>query len=79
MEAAEGIAKRDERIGRIRATNTAGGAQVSIRFKGSVPAYRVRLRKDYVEFLISAPGGESVSSDSAKTKPAATRTSKSSH
>jgi hypothetical protein len=55
MEAAGGIAKRDPRIARIRATNTPVGAQISIRFKGEVPAYRVRLRKDYVEFLISAP------------------------
>jgi hypothetical protein len=78
MEAAAGIAKRDERIARIRATNTPGGAQVSIRFKGAVPPYRVRLRKDYLEFLISAPGSETDSGDT-KTKAPATRPSKSSH
>ena len=78
MEAAAGIAKRDARIARIRATNTPGGAQVSVRFKGPVPAYRVRLRKDYVEFLISAPGSEAESSAS-KTKASATRPAKASH
>jgi hypothetical protein len=77
MEAAGGIAKRDERIARIRATNTPGGAQVSIRFKGAVPPYRVRLRKDYLEFLISAPGSETETGDT-KSK-AGTRPSKSSH
>jgi hypothetical protein len=55
MEAAAGIAKRDERIARVRASNTGAGAQVSFRFKDGTPAYRVRLRRDYIEFLISAP------------------------
>jgi hypothetical protein len=68
MEAAAGIAKRDSRIARIRATNTPAGAQVSLQFKGPVPAYKVRLRKDYVEFLISAPGTETASSSSTKSK-----------
>jgi hypothetical protein len=72
MEAAAGIAKRDERIARIRATNTASGAQVSVQFKGPVPSYRVRLRKDYVELLLSAPGSEAESSD-GKSKSAGTR------
>lgn len=55
MEPAAAIAKRDERIARVRASNGNGGAQVSFRFKDGVPAYRVRLRRDYVEILISAP------------------------
>lgn len=69
MEAAGGIAKRDPRIARIRATNTPVGAQISIRFKGEVPAYRVRLRKDYVEFLISAPSESKASDKDSKSKP----------
>ncbi|MDQ2644602.1 MAG: hypothetical protein M3020_12350, partial [Myxococcota bacterium] len=68
MEAAGGIAKRDPRIARIRATNTPAGAQISIRFKGEVPAYRVRLRKDYVEFLISAPSEPKASDKDSKSK-----------
>jgi len=67
MEAAGGIAKRDPRIARIRATNTPAGAQISIRFKDEVPAYRVRLRKDYVEFLISSPVEKNKDAKSAKT------------
>lgn len=55
MEPAAAIAKRDDRIARVRASNGNGGAQVSFRFKDGVPPYRVRLRRDYVEFLISAP------------------------
>jgi hypothetical protein len=73
MEAAGGIAKRDPRIARIRATNTASGAQISIRFKGEVPAYRVRLRKDYVEFLISAPSETKASDKDSKSKSSKSR------
>ena len=55
MESASGIQKRDKRIARVRTDNGSGGAQISFQFKDGVPGYRVRLRKDYVEFLISAP------------------------
>lgn len=55
MEGAAGIAKRDPRVVRARATNVGSGAQITLQFKGEVPPYRVRLRRDYVEFLISAP------------------------
>lgn len=65
MEAAAGIAKRDERIARVRATNIGSGAQVSFRFKDGVPAYRVRLRRDYIEFLVSAPEAKGSKKSSA--------------
>jgi hypothetical protein len=55
MEQGDGIMKRDPRIGRARTTNTPGGAQVRITFRETLPAYRVRLRRDYIELLISAP------------------------
>jgi hypothetical protein len=55
MEQGAALAKRDPRIARVRTTNTAGGAQVRMTFKDGVPAYRVRLRRDFVELLISAP------------------------
>jgi len=54
MEQGAGLAKRDSRFARVRTTNTPGGAQVRIAFKGTVPAYRVRLRRDYIELLVSA-------------------------
>lgn len=76
MEAAAGIAKRDSRIARIRATNTSAGAQVSVQFKGPVPAYKVRLRKDYVELLISAPGTELASSTGSKSKSTGSKSSR---
>jgi hypothetical protein len=63
MESASPLAKRDERIARVRSNNGDSGAQLSFRFKDEVPSYRVRLRKDYVEVLISAP-----SKDSKETK-----------
>jgi hypothetical protein len=55
MESGTGIAKRDDRIVRVSVENTAAGAKVTFRFRSDVPPYRVRLRKDFVEFLISAP------------------------
>jgi hypothetical protein len=77
MEAPTGIPKRDLRIARVRATNTPNGAQISFRFKDSVPTYRVRLRRDYVEFLISEPSKDaqdskavSKSDSTGKKKPA---------
>jgi hypothetical protein len=76
MEAPNGIPKRDVRIARVRATNTPNGAQISFRFKDTVPTYRVRLRRDYVEFLISEPskevkeGAKDSKSETGKKKPA---------
>lgn len=55
MESAAGIAKRDKRIAQVRTKNTSRGAQVAFKFKNGVPGYRVRLRKDFVEILISSP------------------------
>ncbi len=55
MESGTAIAKRDERIAAVRTRNTSSGAQVAFQFKNGVPGYKVRLRRDCVEFLISAP------------------------
>jgi hypothetical protein len=54
MEQGDGIAKRDARFARVRTTNTPGGAQLRVAFKSTVPGYRVRLRRDYIELLVSA-------------------------
>jgi hypothetical protein len=54
MEQGAGIAKRDPRIARVRTVNTPNGAQITFQFKDGVPAYRARLRRDFVEFLIGA-------------------------
>lgn len=61
MESGRAIARRDKRIARVSTSNTGGGAQISFKFRDGVPGYRVRLRHDFVEFLISAPkkGGTS--------------------
>jgi hypothetical protein len=66
MEEGGPIAKRDSRIGRARTTNTPGGAQVRITFRETLPAYRVRLRRDYVEILISAAEEPAAKKTSAK-------------
>jgi len=55
MESGASITRRDERIARVATHNTGQGTRVSFRFKDTIPAYRVRLRKDYIEFLISSP------------------------
>jgi hypothetical protein len=75
MEQGGGIAKRDTRFARVRTTNTPGGAQVRIAFKSTVPAYRVRLRQDYVELLISADESKDAKAKDAKApaKPPAAK------
>jgi hypothetical protein len=55
MESGRAIQGRDKRILKVMASNTAEGARVRFAFRGAVPAYRVRLRNDFIEFLISAP------------------------
>lgn len=57
MESGRAIQRRDERIAQVKTSNTAAGAQITFQFRGKVPAYRVRLRNDFAEFLISAPEG----------------------
>jgi urease beta subunit len=68
MEAGGGIAKRDNRISSVRTSNRTEGAEVSFRFRDSIPAYRVRLRRDYMEILIGE--GESKESKEAKDSKA---------
>ncbi|MCA9633087.1 MAG: PilZ domain-containing protein [Myxococcales bacterium] len=55
MESGGSIAKRDKRIARVKTSNGGSGAQITFQFKNGIPGYRVRLRKDFVEFLISEP------------------------
>lgn len=55
MESGTAIQQRDARIAKVRTTNTPGGAQLRVGFRSAVPAYRVRLRRDYLEILISSP------------------------
>lgn len=71
MEQGAAIAKRDARISRIRTTNIPGGAQLRIAFRDGVPGYRVRLRRDYLEILLSAP--EEKPKASAKSTKSAKR------
>ncbi|HYQ00865.1 MAG TPA: PilZ domain-containing protein [Polyangiaceae bacterium] len=64
MESGSGIAKRDNRISNVRTSNRTEGAEVSFRFRDSIPAYRVRLRRDYMEILI----GEGDAKESKESK-----------
>jgi hypothetical protein len=61
MESPDGIMKRDSRIARVRTKNGSSGAEISFQFKDGIPGYKVRLKKDTVEFLLSSPSktGES--------------------
>ncbi|HEY4105268.1 MAG TPA: PilZ domain-containing protein [Polyangiaceae bacterium] len=70
MEQGAGISKRDNRIANVRTLNRTQGAEIDFHFRDSVPAYRVRLRRDYVEFLIGegSGGGETKKSASKSSK-----------
>jgi hypothetical protein len=52
-ESPKGFAKQDNRIDKVGAANGEGGVKFLWRFKDEPPGYRVRLRKNSVEFLIS--------------------------
>ena len=54
MESGAAIEKRDKRIAHVRARNGTSGALISFQFRDGVPSYRVRLRRDFVEILISS-------------------------
>ena len=56
MEQGSSIAKRDSRIASVHTVNRTAGAEVAFHFKDGIPAYRVRLRHDYVEILLSEGG-----------------------
>jgi hypothetical protein len=65
MEQGASIAKRDPRIARVRTVNTPNGAQITFQFKDGVPAYKARLRRDFIEFLLGAPEPKKAASASA--------------
>jgi hypothetical protein len=54
LESANSIAKRDSRIAKVSTHNGSQGTRVSFRFRDEIPGYKVRLRRDVVEFLISS-------------------------
>jgi len=48
------IEQRDRRILRVRTNNTQAGAEITFQFRGPVPGYKVRLRKDSIDFFVSS-------------------------
>jgi PilZ domain-containing protein len=54
LEPPTSIARRDARIAKATLRNGAEGARLSFRFRSTIPAYKVRLRQDYVEIFISS-------------------------
>ena len=66
MEQGASIAKRDPRIATVHTVNRTAGAEVAFHFKDGIPAYRVRLRHDYVEILISESGDVKTKGSTAK-------------
>jgi PilZ domain len=54
MESGASIPRRDPRIAKVSTHNGSQGTRVSFRFRETIPAYKVRLRKDVVEFWISS-------------------------
>ena len=53
-ESPKGFAKQDNRIDKVSAANGDNGVKIIWRFKDEPPGYRVRLRKNSIEFLISS-------------------------
>ncbi|HEX4340413.1 MAG TPA: PilZ domain-containing protein [Polyangiaceae bacterium] len=55
VDGGSSIPKRDDRIAEVRTKNGPTGARVTFVFRSKIPTYKVRLRKNYVEFFISSP------------------------
>jgi hypothetical protein len=55
MESGSAIEGRDDRIVDVHVQNTPAGGKVTFRFRKDIPGYKVRVRKDYVEFFINSP------------------------
>ncbi|MEO8183555.1 MAG: hypothetical protein ABI895_32380, partial [Deltaproteobacteria bacterium] len=53
LDSGASITRRDPRIAKISTQNGSQGTRVSFRFRETIPAYKVRLRKDVLEFWIS--------------------------
>jgi hypothetical protein len=71
MEKGDGIAKRDPRLARVRTVNTPNGAQITFQFKDGVPAYKARLRRDFVEILLGETETKKADKPAKVEKPAA--------
>ena len=56
LESPKGYVKQDARFELVSAANAEFGVKILWRFKDEIPGYRVRLRKNTVEFLISSKG-----------------------
>jgi hypothetical protein len=56
LEAAAPLAARDSRIGSIRVTNEAHGAELTVAFKDGVPNYQVRAKGDTLELVLASSG-----------------------
>jgi len=54
QESPKGYMKQDSRLEKVSAANGETGVKILWRFKDEIPGYRVRLRKNTVEFLISS-------------------------
>jgi hypothetical protein len=54
LDSGASITRRDPRIAKVSTHNNAQGTRVSFRFRETIPAYKVRIRKDVVEFWISS-------------------------
>jgi len=55
VEGGAAITKRDDRIAEVRTKNGPTAGRVTFVFRSKIPTYKVRLRKNYVEFFISSP------------------------
>lgn len=76
MEATKGIEQRDPRIARVKTRNSTNGAEISFQFKDGIPGYKVRLKKDYVEFLVSSGKPEAKLASTTAPKKAAKKATK---
>ncbi|AUX21936.1 hypothetical protein SOCEGT47_024340 [Sorangium cellulosum] len=68
LSSGSGLARKDKRIASVRVVNTPHGAEVTLKFKDGVPAYRAKARGDRLEIAIGRDEPKKVASKSKKEK-----------
>ena len=73
IEPAGPLAARDSRIGSIKVSNDAAGAELDVNFKDGVPSYIVRAKGDVLEVVLAPQGivGAATQAKATLPKPAA--------
>lgn len=73
ISSSSALVRKDKRLTAVDVENREDGAEIRMKFKGDVPAYKVKVRGDKIEIRLGGAGGASAEKSDAKkvaSKPA---------